>query len=193
MKTLFTLAAISLSTCFSLQAQNLIQNGDFEDWKRTGTNPPGWQASYNKQHATFEHTKDKAQGNYVRLKEMGPEGPKARRFQNATNINIASAGTYEVTFKVKGQVALRAVVLALKDVMPITNKSSEANHLYSFSKSYPAVTEVPEWTEVMATIEVPATATFSPEYRLYISWSDHRLTAPACDFFIDDIKLVKIK
>jgi hypothetical protein len=191
MKTLFTLAAIIFSTCFATQAQNLIQNGDFENWKRTGTNPPSWQISYKLETASFEHTKDKQQGNYVRLKEMNPEGPKARRFQNTTDINIAAAGTYEVSFKVKGKVGLRAVVLTRKSENPVTNAASPTNHFYSFSKTYPANTDVADWTEVVATIVVPETATFAPDYRLHISWSDHRLTAPACDFYIDDVKLVR--
>jgi len=191
MKTLFTFAAIFLSTCFAIQAQNLIQNGDFENWKRTGGNPASWQISYKLETASFEHTKDKQQGNYVRLKEMNPEGPKARRFQNTTDINIAAAGTYEVSFRVKGKVGLRAVVLARKGENPVTNSASPTNHFYSFSKTYPANTEVADWTEVVATIVVPETATFAPDYRLHISWSDHRLTAPACDFYIDDVKLVR--
>ncbi|MDX9747166.1 MAG: hypothetical protein RBT57_01565 [Paludibacter sp.] len=192
MKTRFTLAILILSTCFTLQAQNLIENGDFENWKRTGANPASWQTSFNKESATFEYTKDKKQGNYVRLKEMNPEGPKARRFQNTTDINIAAAGSYEVSFKVKGKVGLRAVVLARKGENPVTNAASPTNHFYSFSKTYPANTEVAEWTEVVATIVVPETASFGPDYRLHISWSDHRLTAPACDFYIDDVKLIKI-
>lgn len=174
-----------------LPAQNLIKNGNFEDWKRTGSNPASWQISYNKETASFEHTKDKQQGNYVRLKEMNPEGPKARRFQNTTDINIESAGIYEVSFKVKGKVGLRAVVIARKGENPVTHKSSENNHFYSFSRTYPAITEVADWTEVIATIEVPETATFANDYRLHISWSDHRLSAPACDFYMDDVKVIR--
>jgi hypothetical protein len=191
MKTRLILAFTILSTAYTLQAQNLIKNGDFEDWKRTGANPASWQISYKLETASFEHTKDKQQGNFVRLKEMNPEGPKARRFQNTTDIDIATAGTYEVSFKVKGKVGLRAVVLARKGENPVTNTASATNHFYSFSKTYAANTEVADWTEVVATIVVPETATFAPDYRLHISWSDHRLTAPACDFFIDDIKLIK--
>lgn len=191
MKKNLIISTILLISGLFLQAQNLIKNGDFEDWKRTGANPAPWQISYNRETASFEHTKDKQQGNYVRLKEMNPEGPKARRFQNTTDINIESAGTYEVSFKVKGKVGLRAVVLARKGETPVTNAQSATNHFYSFSKTYPAITEVADWTEVIATIVVPQTATFASDYRLHISWSDHRLTAPACDFYIDDVKVIK--
>jgi hypothetical protein len=193
MKKIFTITAILFIASTLLQAQNLIQNGDFENWKRTGANPAFWQTSFNKEVATFEHTKDKQQGNYVRLKEMNPEGPKARRFQNTTDIDIASAGTYEVSFKVKGKVGLRAVVLTRKGENPVTNTNSATNHFYSFGKTYPAITEVADWTEVVAKIVVPETASFANDYRLHISWSDHRLTAPACDFYIDDVKLQIIK
>jgi hypothetical protein len=191
MKKLAFIFGIVLSATSLLTAQNLIQNGDFENWKRTGSNPAFWQTSFDKQVATFEYTKDKQQGNYVRLKEMNPEGPKARRFQNTTNIDIQSAGTYEVSFKVKGKVGLRAVVLARSGENPITNAASATNHFYSFSKTYPAITEVADWTEVVASIVVPESASFGNDYRLHISWSDHRLTAPACDFYIDDVKVIK--
>lgn len=193
MKKLLIIALCLFSVTALLQAQNLIQNGDFESWRQTGGNPASWQISFNREQASFEHTKDKQQGNYVRLKEMNPEGPKARRFQNTTDIAITSAGTYEVSFKVKGKVGLRAVVLARKGENPVTNAASPTNHFYSFSKTYPAITEVADWTEVVATIVVPETASFGNDYRLHISWSDHRLTAPACDFFLDDVKLVKVK
>jgi hypothetical protein len=193
MKKFAFIIGILLWAATILPAQNLIKNGDFENWKQTAGNPASWQISYNREQASFEHTKDKQQGNYVHLKEMNPEGPKARRFQNTTDINIPSAGTYEVTFKVKGKVGLRAVVLARKGENPVTNAASATNHFYSFSKTYAANTEVADWTEVVATIVVPETATFAPDYRLHISWSDHRLTAPACDFFLDDVKVIKVK
>ncbi len=88
---------------------------------------------------------------------------------------------------------VRAVVLARNGENPVTNAASATNHFYSFSKTYPANTEVADWTEVVAKIGVPETATFANDYRLHISWSDHKLTAPACDFFIDDVKLVRLK
>jgi len=192
MKTLLTLAAFILGSFFSIQAQNLINNGDFENWRQSGSNPASWKIATNKANPFFEQGKDKQQGNYLRLMETNPEGSKAKSIENGTDINIASAGTYELSFKVKGKVGLRYAALTIKGERPGSKDQTPTNHFVSFGNKYRSVTEFADWTEVKTTIVVPATATFSSEYRLFISWSDHRLTAPACDFFMDDVKLVKI-
>jgi hypothetical protein len=81
MKKLLFIVGIVLSATSLLPAQNLIQNGDFEDWKRTGSNPASWQISYNRETASFEHNKDKQQGNFVRLKEMNLKVRKPADFR----------------------------------------------------------------------------------------------------------------
>lgn len=186
------ITTIIFSLSVLTQAQNLIQNGDFENWKNTVSNPASWQSNSNKETAAFEYVKDKNQGNVLHLKELDPSAPKARRFQNTTNIDISSAGTYKVSFKVKGNVGLRAVVLARKGENPSTKDQSATNHTASI-KSYPSGTMIDEWTEVSVLIVIPETATFANDYRFHISWSHHSATAPACDFYIDDVKLEKIK
>jgi len=192
MKKHLIITTIIFSLSMLTQAQNLIKNGDFENWKNTASNPASWQPNNNAQTAAFECTNDKTRGNTLHLKELESSAPKARRFQNTTNIDISSAGTYKVSFKVKGNVGLRAVVLARKGENPSTKDQSAINHTASI-KSYPSGTMIDEWTEVSTQIVVSETATFANDYRLHISWSHHSASAPACDFYIDDVKLEKIK
>lgn len=166
MKKLFILSVFVISTGILIQAQNLIQNGDFENWKRVTAQPGSWLTNGGL-NTNFLYAKDKKQGNCVQLTDSESSEVKARRFQNTTNIDIASAGTYEVSFKVKGNVGLRAVVLAKKGENPATGKQTDINHS-ALINGYSSGTMVENWTEVKTIIEVPKTTTFADDYRLHL-------------------------
>lgn len=169
--------------------ENLAPNGDFEIWTNpTAAMPSNWASFSNTYGFFYFHATDPVQGNVLQLKDIDPAGVTARRFNTTGFINIASAGVYRVTFKVKGNVGLRGVVLLLGTGTPNVTTSSAINHVAPITE-FPSGTMVNEWRTLQYDITVPADATFSTDYKLHISWSSSVSSKPVCDFYIDDIKL----
>jgi hypothetical protein len=169
--------------------ENLTPNGDFEIWPNPTSAMPNFWTSFSNTYRNFYfHATDPEQGNVLHLKDTIPSGVTARRFNTTGFVNIASAGVYRITFKVKGNVGLRGVVLLLGTGTPNVTTASAINHVAPITE-YPSGTMVDEWTTLQYDISVPADATFSTDYKLHISWSSSLSSKPVCDFYIDDIKL----
>lgn len=169
--------------------QNLVQNGDFEIWtNKTTAMPDFWARGAGSWGTNYQYATDPEQGNVLRLTDTDPTTISARRFNPTLNINIQSAGIFRVSFKVKGNVGLRAVVLYLGTGTPNTSVASATNHVNTIT-DYPSGTILNDWTSLQYDISVPTDATFSPDYKLHISWSSHLTSKPVCDFYIDDISL----
>lgn len=167
--------------------ENIVPNGDFEIWPNPTTAMPSFWASFSNTYGNFYfHATDPEQGNILQLKDIDPAGITARRFNTTGFINISSAGVYRVTFKVKGNIGLRGVVLLLGTGTPNVTTASATNHVATITE-YPSGTIVDEWTTLQYDILIPDNATFSNEYRLHISWSSSLSSKPVCDFYIDDI------
>ncbi len=93
----------------------------------------------------YLYATDTEQGNVLPLTEPDPASVSARRFNPTGYINIQSAGVYRVTFKVKGNIGLRAVVLLLGTGTPNTSVASAINHVNTIT-DYPSGTIVDDWT-----------------------------------------------
>jgi hypothetical protein len=168
--------------------QDLVVNGDFETWTNTATAmPAGWLALTGHYNTYLFHATDAVQGNILQLKDL--EGSSsARRFSTTSTVAVNSEGVYRVTFKVKGNVGLRGVILVKGTTAPSTLTQSATNH-FALISDYPSGTNVSDWTTLQYDITVPETATFATDYRLHFSWSSSDASKPGCDFFIDDITL----
>lgn len=191
-KFLLSIFFICLSATM-IHAQNLITNGGFETWTVDNpltTMPTGWEKGSGAVGTNYLNVTDAAQGNVLRLVEPTSGSVSARRFNTTTNFSISTEGVYRVTFKVKGNVGLRAVVLVKGTTAPSTSAASATNHIALISE-YPSGTNVADWTTLQYDITVPSTATFGTDYRLHFSWSSSAVAKPICDYLIDDISLVK--
>jgi hypothetical protein len=201
MKKILILAIVVFTAGLSAVAQNLVANGDFENWTPIvqGTQgdslvmPDGWLRGAGAMGTNYQYATDPVQGNVLRLID-NVDPAKARRFNTTTNFSISTEGTYRVSFKVKGDVGLRFVALVKGTASPSSSSSSSAqgitNHFTNIA-GYPSPTVVSDWTTVQTDIVVPSTATFGDDYRFHISWS-HSTTTLFCDFLIDDISVAKL-
>ncbi|GAB1416159.1 hypothetical protein MASR2M117_15650 [Paludibacter sp.] len=180
-----------------IHAQNLVTNSDFENWTYTGQSgdslamPNTWARGAGTVGTHYFYTTDSERGNVLQLVDPVSESVGAKRFHSLANINIQDAGTYRVSFWVKGNVGLRAVVLTKGTGGPNTNTQSATNH-YTALSAYPSGTNITNWTKVTTDIMVPSTATFGDDYRFHISWSSSSTSKPVCDFLIDDIIIQKL-
>ncbi|GAB1416160.1 hypothetical protein MASR2M117_15660 [Paludibacter sp.] len=171
-------------------AQNLLTNGNFETWTSTASSMPNsWDKGAGAVNTNYFYATDPGQGNVLQLVDALNQS-LARRFHTTANFSVADEGTYRVTFKVKGNVGLRAVILVKGTASPNTNTQSATNH-YTLITEYPSGTIVSDWTTLQYDIVVPETATFGDDYKLHFSWSSSDASKPSCDFYIDDISLVK--
>lgn len=187
---LLTIVFVCLSATM-IHAQNLITNGNFETWGTTTTFPDSWTASSTAHWGTYYfYATDTSQGNVMRLADLISASVAARRFNTTVDFSISTEGTYRVTFKVKGNVGLRAVILVKGAATPSTSAQSATNH-YTLINDYPSGTNVSNWTSLQYDITVPSSATFGSDYKLHFSWSSSLTAKPTCDFYIDDISLVK--
>lgn len=170
-------------------ANNLAVNGNFESWTSTSTMPNSWARGAGAWETQYNYETDATQGKVLRLTDLTSTSVSARRFHTTANIPILTQGLYRVSFKVKGNVGLRAVVLVKGTATPNTSTQLATNHATAVSE-YPSGTVVNDWTTLVYTIAVPDTASFGSDYRLHISWSSSLSSKPVCDFLIDDISLL---
>lgn len=197
--TLTLLFWIGISILFS---QNLVTNGNFESWTyiRQGLNgdslvmPDVWARGAGNVGTNYLFATDPERGNVLRLTDPDGATVGARRFHSLTNINISEAGVYRVSFWVKGNVGLRAVVLVKGTAAPNTNSQSATNHATAITNYISGTANITDWTKVTADINVPSTATFGDDYRFHFSWSISSGTAPrpVSDFLVDDIVVQKL-
>ncbi len=189
MKTILLSAFILCVTAMGMHAQNLVTNGGFETWTDTGNMPDSWARGSGAWGVQYYYVTDGTQGNVLRLADLTSTSVSARRFNTTANFSVLTEGVYRVTFKVKGNVGLRAVVLVKGTTSPSTASQSATNH-FTLTPEYPSGTNVADWTTLQYDINVPSTATFGTDYRLHFSWSSSLSAKPVCDFLIDDISLV---
>lgn len=190
MKKSILITLICVLSLYS-QAQNLITNSDFEVWTDQQAMPDSWARGAGSFGVQYLYATDAQRNNVIRLNEPDENIISSRRFHSLTNISIPSAGTYRVSFWVKGNVGLRAVVLTKGDAAPSTNKQSATNHA-TLITGYPSGTQVAEWTKISTDIIVPSSATFGDDYRLHISWSSNTAPLQKCDFLIDDVQVIRL-
>jgi hypothetical protein len=170
--------------------ENLAPNGDFEIWtNKTTAMPDNWTRGAGTFGVNYYHATNSDQGNVLRLVDVDPTKIGARRFNTSGDINIPSEGVFRVSFKIKGNVGLRAVVLVRGTDAPSTTTPSPTNHI-ALINDYPSGTLVDEWTTLEYDITIPSSATFGSDYKLHISWSSSATSKPSCDFYIDDITLL---
>lgn len=201
MRKFLIIAIVIFSASISAVAQNLVANGNFEAWTyvRQGLSgdslvmPDNWSRGSGAMGTNYILATDTERGNVLHLVDADGTTVAARRFSSLTNISIPEAGSYRVSFWVKGNVGLRAVVLVKGTTAPVTNAQSATNHFTTISNYVSGAANVTSWTKVSADINVPSTATFGDDYRLHLSWSISTGTAPrpVCDFMMDDIVLQK--
>lgn len=181
-------------TCFlaiNLHSQNLLTNGGFDQWTLPAAElPTAWARGAGAWNTNYKFATDATQGNVLYLRDTISGTAAARRFHYNSYLNIENGATYRVTFKVKGNVGLRAVVLVKGTTSPNTSTQSATNRFASLS-DYASTTVVDDWTTVQCDIEVPSDASFGSDTRFHISWS-HSTTTKLCNFYIDDIQLVKL-
>jgi len=200
-KTLLIVLAV-LTVTFSLVAQNMLSNGTFESWTYVHKNiagadslamPDNWIRGAGAMGTNYFLATDTERGNVLRLVDPDGSTVTARRF-SSNNLNIAQSGVYRVSFWVKGNVGLRAVVLVKGTGAPSTSTQSATNHFTSIAGFVSGASNLSSWTKVTADINVPTTATFGDDYRLHISWSISTGTAPrpVCDFVLDDVIMQKL-
>jgi hypothetical protein len=170
-------------------AENLVPNGNFEIWSnKTTAMPESWTRGAGALGTNYFYAADTEQGNVLHLVDADPTTVAARRFNTSGNVDIPSAGIFRVSFKAKGNVGLRAVVLVKGTASPNTTTPSATNHIAAIT-DYPSGTLVDEWSTLMYDISIPSTATFGNDYKLHFSWSSSATNKPTCDFYIDDIVL----
>lgn len=179
---------VSINGIFS---QNLIDNGNFEQWKKQTVLPDGWKQGAGALGVQYKYANDPKNGNCLHLIDSVPGLVSARRFSSKKLISISKPGTYQISFLVKGLVGLRAVVLVKGDEAPKTNLNSAINHS-SLIAGYKKPVQLDDWTKVTTELIVPETAEFGDDYKLHISWSNSNPNA-ICDFFIDNIEILKTK
>jgi len=157
--------------------------------------PDGWVRGGGTVGIHYFYATDPDRGNVLRLTDPDGATITARRFNSLTNINIPDAGVYRVSFWVKGNVGLRAVVLVKGTGAPATNTQSATNHYTTITGFVSGTaTNIENWTKVTADINVPSTASFGDDYRFHFSWSISTGTAPrpTTDFLVDDIVVQKL-
>jgi hypothetical protein len=197
--TLTLMFWIGISNLFS---QNLVTNGNFENWTYVHKNiagedslamPDNWIRGAGAMGTNYFQENDTERGKVLRLVDADGATVTARRF-SSSNINISESGVYRVSFWVKGNVGLRAVILVKGTGAPATNAQSAINHYTTITGYVSGAANITSWTKVTADINVPSTATFGNDYRLHLSWSISTGTAPrpVCDFVVDEISLVKL-
>lgn len=202
MKKLLIIVIAVFAVALSAVAQNLLTNGNFENWTPIvqGTKgdslvmPNNWIRGAGAMGTNYQYATDPQGGNVLRL--IDPDGATvtARRF-SSDNINITESGVYRATFWVKGNVGLRAVILVKGTGAPSTSTQSATNHFTNIIGYVSGTANLENWTKVTADINVPSTATLGDDYRLHLSWSISSPSTPprvTCDFFIDDIALQKL-
>jgi hypothetical protein len=200
-KSLLIVFAVLAVTASAL-AQNILSNGTFETWTYVHKNiagadslamPDNWIRGAGAMGTNYQQATDPERGNVLRL--IDPDGATvtARRF-SSSNIKIAESGVYRVSFWVKGNVGLRAVILVKGTGAPSTSAQSATNHFTTITGFISGAANLSNWTKVSADINVPSTATFGDDYRLHISWSISTGTAPrpTVDFVVDDVVLQKL-
>jgi len=174
----------------NLNPENVLTNGDFEVWTDKTTLPESWTRGAGTYGVNYFYAfdTDTDQSNVLQLKDTVVTSVGAKRFNTSGYVSVPSAGIFRVSFKVKGNVGLRAVVLTKGTASPSTNTPSATNHI-ALVPDYPSGTQEDEWKTVEYYITVPETATFGNDYKLHISWSSSASSKPICSFYIDDISL----
>lgn len=184
-----TLLVFMVTLCIGFaHGQNMISNGNFETWTVADpltALPEGWTRGAGTIGTHYLYATDATRGNVLRLTD--PTSAASKRFSSDTQLNIPEAGTYTVSFWVKGTVRLRYVALVKGTASP-ANTASITNH-YTTITGYTSG-EVVEWTKVETDIVVPTTATFGSDYKLHIVWSN-TTTSNVSDFLMDEVSLVK--
>lgn len=200
-KSLLIVVAV-LAVTVSAVAQNMLSNGTFESWTYVHNNiagadslamPDNWIRGGGAMGTNYFQVVDTERGNVLRLVDPDGATVTARRF-NSTALSISASGMFRVSFWVKGNVGLRAVILVKGTGAPSTSAQSATNHFTNITGFVSGAANVSSWTKVTADINVPTTATFGDDYRLHISWSISSGTAPraVCDFVLDDIALNRL-
>ncbi|MDX9747168.1 MAG: hypothetical protein RBT57_01575 [Paludibacter sp.] len=202
MKKFFILTIALCTLALAVAAQNIVSNGNFENWTYIHKNiagadslamPDNWLRGAGALGVNYLQENDVERGKVLRLVDADGATVNARRF-SSTNIGIAESGVYRVSFWVKGNVGLRAVVLVKGTGAPSTNTQSATNHFTTITGFVSGTANLSSWTKVTADINVPTTATLGEDYRLHLSWSISTGTAPrpTVDFVVDDIVLQKL-
>jgi hypothetical protein len=202
MRKLLILTFAILTAGIAALAQNIVSNGNFENWTYVHQNiagtdslamPDNWIRGAGAMGVNYFQATDSERGKVLQLVDADGATVTARRF-SSSNINIAESGVYRVSFWVKGNVGLRAVVLVKGTAAPNTSTQSATNHTTTITGYISGTANISSWTKVTADINVPSTATLGDDYRLHISWSISTGTAPRplCDFVVDDIMLQKL-
>lgn len=188
MKTKFYTLLLITFLSYSSYSQNLLTNSSFETWTSTATMPDNWVRGAGTYGTNYLYSTDAVQGNVLNL--VDDVSAAARRFSNTTQISIQSEGTYRATFKVKGNVGLRSVVLVQGSTSFSTTANGTTIHAASVL-NYVSPTAVADWTEVTTDIVVPSTFTAATDYTFHLSWS-HSTATKLCNFYIDDIQLAYV-
>jgi hypothetical protein len=202
MKKFFILTIALFIAAIGAGAQNLVTNGNFENWTYVHKNiagqdslamPDNWIRGAGAMGVNYFQENDAERGKVLRLVDSDGTTVTARRF-SSSNLNIAESGVYRVSFWVKGNVGLRAVVLVKGTATPSTSAQSATNHTTTITGFVSGTANLTSWTKVTTDINVPSTATFGDDYRLHLSWSISTGTVPriTCDFVVDDIVLQKL-
>ena len=103
---------LSFFAALTIHAQNLLGNSSFDTWTLPAADlPTNWARGAGAWETNYKYTTDAVQGNVLYLRDTISGSAAARRFHYNSYLTIENGATYRVTFKVKGNVGLRAVVL----------------------------------------------------------------------------------
>lgn len=189
MKTRFLLLFFSICSYVSLQAQELMINGDMENWK---SNEVEGQIVYDKVPVgyttialavnIFKATAPAHSGNNcLQMWNDGTEASQHKRF--GTPSATLAAGEYMASFWLKGKGTLRWVALTKDGVTPGGTSSGSGN--YPGTGTFGAL-DFAEWTKNVVTFTIPEgdEGSYSVNFSYLNSAFDDK------PFIMDDISLI---
>lgn len=146
----FLLSLTCLAFVLVLNAQNLLPNGDFENWEKKSRVPKGWITT--KKVSVFSKSSDAYSGkNSWQIKYVPEEKNKHVRFTFDGNITL-TAGTYDLKFYAKGIASIRFINLT-KAGEKIGSQASDVNFLGT-----PLLKKIQsqDWKEYKTAFAIPA-------------------------------------
>jgi len=189
MKTKFLLLFISICSYMSLQSQELMVNGDMEDWNSSEVEgkivydkvPVGYTSIYPSTYI-FKATASAHSGNNcLQLWNDGTAASQHRRF-GSPSVTL-TAGEYMASFWLKGKGTLRWVSLTKDGVTPGGTSSGSGN--YPGTGTFGAL-DFDDWTMNVVTFTIPV----GDEGSYSVNFSYLNSAFEDKPFIIDDISLI---
>jgi hypothetical protein len=173
MKKLFLLLLVAVCVSYTVQSLNLIPNGDMSAWESDAALPDGYAdggSNGASNFGSFSKAADTYNGMNVIQTSFANSTQSSIRYFTIPYFEIAEAGTYVLSFYVKGKGYFRSVNLFTKDAPEVNRRSGQVNSLQPGGTTYisrpmgtanGASNLFSEWTLIADTFHVAVADEFS--------------------------------